>query len=367
MKLSSILKEVLAEAKQRGSLYHFTPITNLAKILKSQYLIPNHEDQISTSVRPNMDTMFGGEDTESRNNDMSEVPIIRLDLDGDKISNKYKVRPYSWDEEDLGEEQIVVNGKNFYFMPYLKRIDIFKNKSISKSGLTKIKKATELLQNLNIPYKIFDGLPTNNIPYVQTRADYLASIDYKPKETPFKYPWPADLIVKHDLMLRDTKITSLPDNLTVNGSLFLEDTPIISLPNNLTVNGNLYLRGTKITELPDNLTVNGDLQTGSKIKFIPNNIKVGGDLYLAGTKITELPDNLTVGGDLNVSYTKIKSLPNNLTVGGFLDARNTLLTDIPKNLNVEKSFLIWDTPLATKYSESQLKKLLPGVKEDIRV
>jgi len=367
MKLSSILKGVLNEAKQRGNLYHFTPITNLDKILKTQYLMPNHENQISTSIRPNMDTIFGGEESEDRNNDMSEVPIVRLELDGDKISNKYKIRPFSWDEEDLGEEQIVVNGKNFYFMQYLKRIDIFTNNKKSKSNTAKIKKMSLVLQNLNIPYKIFDGLPNKSIPYRQSRADYLASIDYKPKESTFTYPWPADLIVKHDLILSDTKIKSLPDNLTINGNLFLENTPITSLPNNLTVNGNLYLSGTKITSLPNNLIVGQDLQCGSKINFIPANIKVGGDLDLSGTKITSLPDNLSVGNNLNISYTAITSLPDNLSVGKGLNARNTNLMEVPKNLTVNGNFMIWDTPLAANYSEEQLEKLLPWVNGYIRL
>ena len=69
------------------------------------------------------------------------------------------------------------------------------------------------------------------------------------------------------LDLRDTGITSLPDNLTVGGYLDLRDTGITSLPDNLTVGGSIDLEGTGITSLPDNLIV-------------------GGSLYLSGTGIT---------------------------------------------------------------------------------
>ena len=113
------------------------------------------------------------------------------------------------------------------------------------------------------------------------------------------------------LYLRNTGITSLPDNLTVGGSLYLRDTGITSLPDNLTVGGSLYLRNTGITSLPDNLTV-------------------GGSLYLSDTGITSLPDNLTVGGSLDLRNTGITSLPDNLTVGGSLDLRDTGITDTSK-------------------------------------
>jgi len=75
----------------------------------------------------------------------------------------------------------------------------------------------------------------------------------------------------------------------------------------ITVGGSLYLRNTGITSLPDNLTV-------------------GGWLDLSKTGITSLPDNLTVGGWLDLSSTGITSLPDNLTVGGWLDLSSTGIT-----------------------------------------
>jgi len=89
--------------------------------------------------------------------------------------------------------------------------------------------------------------------------------------------WP--LKIKGDLVLNDTKITSLPAGLTVGRNLNLMGTPITSLPAGLTVGGSLDLRYTPITSLPAGL-------------------KVGGDLYLSGTPITSLPTDLKVGGYL---------------------------------------------------------------------
>ena len=110
------------------------------------------------------------------------------------------------------------------------------------------------------------------------------------------------------------------------GDLDLRNTPITSLPQDLKVGGNLYLYNTKITSLPQGLTV-------------------GGDLNLMGTKITSLPQGLKVGGNLNLYNTKITSLPQDLIVGG--------------NLDLEK------TPISKKYSEEQIKQMVPGVKGEI--
>lgn len=160
IKLINLLKKI-NEGKQVGDLYHFTPLSILNQILATRYLIPNDENQISTSRRPNMSTRDFY--------NMKKASIVRLMLDGDKISNKYKIRPFAFganegDPEDLGEEQIIVNGKNFPFIPYLKRIDIFLNKKDKVN--TKI---LDILEKGNIPYKVYQGTPISNIPYNQPK------------------------------------------------------------------------------------------------------------------------------------------------------------------------------------------------------
>ena len=110
--------------------------------------------------------------------------------------------------------------------------------------------------------------------------------------------------------------------------------------------GDLYLRNTPITSLPDNL-------------------KVGGGLYLYNTKITSLPDNLKVGGYLYLVNTKITSLPDNLQVGGYLDLNNTKITSLPDNLQVGGGLGLSNTPISKKYTKEQIKQMVPGVKGDI--
>jgi hypothetical protein len=93
---------------------------------------------------------------------------------------------------------------------------------------------------------------------------------------------------KGDLDLYNMQIKSLPDNLKVGRSLNLEDNPIAFLPNNLQVKKDLYLNNTEITSLPDNLKVGNDLTLLLlKIDSIPNNLQIGRDLNLEGTPLAE--------------------------------------------------------------------------------
>ena len=99
-------------------------------------------------------------------------------------------------------------------------------------------------------------------------------------------------------------------------------------------------------------------KTPIEIKFIyapdeltDEDLNVEGDLDLEDSPITTLPDNLKVGGSLDVSYTKITSLPDNLQVGGYLDLEYT--------------------PLAKKYTDEEIRKMIEDkggyVKGDIYV
>lgn len=195
MKLFNLLKEIyLNEAKQVGDIYHFTPLSNLKDILLIQYLYPNDEEQVSTSRRPNMSTRDF--------QDMKNSPIVRMTLDGNKISTKYKIRPFAFgaDEgnaEDLGEEQIVVNGKKFPFLPYLKRIDIFLNKKEKVND-----KLIELLEKANIPYKVYLGIPISNTPISQEKTGNPEDINIEniPKK---------EIYSKEDMYFPKMKLTSI--------------------------------------------------------------------------------------------------------------------------------------------------------------
>jgi hypothetical protein len=150
----------LNEGKQVGDIYHFTTLENLNNMLENGTIHPNYEGQISTTRNKNVDvTQFMGD----RINE--EDPLVRLKLDGDKISFKYKIRPYHYDEDSPPEErepaymiksefeeQIVTNGKDLPIFPYLKEVFITKgNHKIDEEILSKIEKK---LNKNNIQYVI---------------------------------------------------------------------------------------------------------------------------------------------------------------------------------------------------------------------
>ena len=126
------------------------------------------------------------------------------------------------------------------------------------------------------------------------------------------------------------------------GSLDLSDSTIRKLPNDLYVDGNFNLRACKqITELPDNLYVGGFLS------------------LLKCKQITELPDGIHVEGDLNLSGTNITKLPDNLYVWGNLELFSCQkLIELPENLYVGRDVYIYDTLLAEKYTNEEIREIV---------
>lgn len=199
MKLIDLLKEILSEAKQVGNLYHFTLINYCIDILKSQYIAPNDEKQIST-------TRYANSDTEFISHGDTNI-MCRIMLDGDKISTKYKIRGFVHpddidisygDDKELdyqersgflkrkgakgkyAEEAIETKGEKFYLLPYVKRIDIFVEKEPNKKQQKYIETLTKLLDKMNILYEIYKGTPKSNIPYKQSKEGNPSLIQYKP-------------------------------------------------------------------------------------------------------------------------------------------------------------------------------------------
>jgi len=80
-------------------------------------------------------------------------------------------------------------------------------------------------------------------------------------------------------------------------------------------------------------------------------------------KLIHAPETLTkedlnVKGDLDLQYSLISSLPDNLTVKGLLVLRSTQISSLPDNLTVGRFLDLIGTPLADKYSEEQIRKMI---------
>ena len=126
--------------------------------------------------------------------------------------------------------------------------------------------------------------------------------------------------------------------------------------------GNLVLSNSNITKLPDNLFVYGwlDLENCKQIKELPKKLFVSRSLYMEGCEqLKKLPDNLHIGGSLILEGSKITELPKKLYVGGYLNLADCKqLTELPDNLYVGGDLGIYNTPIAQKYSNKEIREMI---------
>ena len=101
--------EFLNEAKQVGILYHFTNIENLLGILKSNKIIGSSgEREIYISFTRNKNFNLSGHYGITGTS-------VRISINGDKLSNNYKIKPYFYKEfnrDEMEERVITTSIKN---------------------------------------------------------------------------------------------------------------------------------------------------------------------------------------------------------------------------------------------------------------
>jgi len=174
IKLINILREI-TEGKQVGTLYHYTDIEHhgtpiLYNIIKQNVLTPSKESgDVSLTLSKNQDFSLAAE----------KSVIV---LDGDKLSNNYKITPHhdilwNYDVQDIEPEDrdekippIERFQRNFFEDEKEERIKgPIKNLSkyiikiiINVDNKDEYQNNPELLQNIN---QLIDLLKEKNIPY----------------------------------------------------------------------------------------------------------------------------------------------------------------------------------------------------------
>lgn len=192
-----------------------------------------------------------------------------------------------------------------------------------------------------------------------------------------------------DLWLDNTSFKKLPDELiTVGGSLVLNYSDLESLNNLQSVKGNLWIVECKNFKSFGNLEyIGGNLRATStliksydKIKYIGGeveelnrfrfDVESLGDLEFVGrinlnsSKIESL-GNLTKAKDLVLSHTSLKSLGNLKEVNN-LFLYGSMVESLPPDLKVKKYINIGRTPLSEKYTEEEIRQMVPGIKGEIK-
>lgn len=82
----------IQEAKQVGKLYHYTSIANLMRILDTDVLQPHGK---KTGKNNKFNSFTRNRNFHARDDTQSVDTEARLVIDGDKLSNLFKVKPYS--------------------------------------------------------------------------------------------------------------------------------------------------------------------------------------------------------------------------------------------------------------------------------
>lgn len=154
------IKKII-EGKQVGPLYHYTRTESLINILKRDTLNSSkrgsrHKD------RQNEPNYISFSRTSNKSQfDIADSADCVIIIDGNKLSNRYKIEPYhdsSWDndsQQDEMEERIYT--KNIpNFKPYIKKIIFYENYYDGEQNEKEEwwDKAVEVVKSLNIPFEI---------------------------------------------------------------------------------------------------------------------------------------------------------------------------------------------------------------------
>ena len=93
---------LINEAKQVGDVYHFTSISSFLQILADNKITAAGLSDESRTISTTRDKNFT-----IRPRAIGNPPEIGIILDGDKLSEKFKVRPYDYNYDNPGEEEEV--------------------------------------------------------------------------------------------------------------------------------------------------------------------------------------------------------------------------------------------------------------------
>jgi hypothetical protein len=187
------LIDLLNERKQVGILYHFTDLISLIKILETNTLKgsnkwdENQKPFTSFTRNKNGWGLVGG-----------PGKTVRISVDGDKLSDKYKISPYDmqnlkrWDDTPLDEMEERVFGDITNIINYVTEI-VIQNK-----GLEEYPRLKDKLETIYPNYKTLNKISRRGklvssdeveLPLIDDVKQYIDNIINKEKiEVSYKFP-----------------------------------------------------------------------------------------------------------------------------------------------------------------------------------
>ncbi len=88
------LIDILNEAKQVGSLYHYTSADGLKNILQSNQLKSSEEEYMGNDL--NFISFTRNKNFHKKGQKFNVKTDYRITLDGDKLSDRYKIKPFAY-------------------------------------------------------------------------------------------------------------------------------------------------------------------------------------------------------------------------------------------------------------------------------
>jgi hypothetical protein len=147
IKLVDILKEI-NEAKQAGILYHFTPFKGILGILKTNTLKVGDDSNFESGGNVGNISL-----TRDKN---IEYFRYRITLDGNKLSNNYKIKQYAFPDVGRSEAEEYINKdvKNIknYILDIHFLVTSFQEGEMNKSDFINLNKIIEIYPNIKFIY-----------------------------------------------------------------------------------------------------------------------------------------------------------------------------------------------------------------------
>ncbi len=146
----------IAEGKQVGTIYHFTRFSSIIEMLENGFNLFSHQEYISFTRNYNMI------DYEKYKNDLSfdykigDKRGIRIAIDGDKLSNKYKIEPFNDLENKVNrqnaEAEERITKRSVSIDCCIKQIDVI-GSELQFNEINKLVKEYNIKNNKNIQVK----------------------------------------------------------------------------------------------------------------------------------------------------------------------------------------------------------------------
>lgn len=166
------LINLIKEAKQVGTLYHFTSYSKLVKIINSGFVLTTEHKDIQPYVSFTRDKSMYSDSISTQ---------VRLTIDGSGLSNRYKIMPHADVKAGYGRGSVDEMEERISLIKYPRGVDVSRYltivniKKINKNfdlddpesfqdtddfveppSFESYNEAIKLLKNKNIPYSIVE-------------------------------------------------------------------------------------------------------------------------------------------------------------------------------------------------------------------